>query len=108
MDPLLAYVFAGSRGGPTRVRIVRALLDGPRNPNMLANLLALDYKTVEYNLRVLTRHRFVVCEDPQRYGATYRPSKNLLAYRADFEAIAARLKSSASSPQARSPAGATP
>ena len=58
---------------------------------MLANLLGLNYKTVEYNLRVLTKQVLVVCDDPRTYGALYRPSRNLLAARNDFEAIRARL-----------------
>lgn len=58
---------------------------------MLANGLHLDYKTVEYNLRVLTKHRLVVCDAPEAYGAPYRASKNLLAYRADFETLAAAM-----------------
>lgn len=92
MDPVLAFVFAGSRGGPTRIRICQSLLERPRNPNMLATGLGLDYKTVEYNLRVLTKHRLVVCDAPDAYGAPYRASKNLLAYRSDFEALAAALR----------------
>lgn len=88
MDRLLWYLFAGSRGGPTRVRIVELLLGRPRNANELARELGLDYKTVEYNLRVLAKHVVVVLEDPDAYGRTYRPSKNLLAARADFAAIA--------------------
>lgn len=58
---------------------------------MLATGLGLDYKTVEYNLRVLTKHRLVVCDAPAAYGAPYRASKNLLAYRSDFETLLSRL-----------------
>lgn len=91
MDRVLWFAFAATRGGPTRVRIVEALLEVPRNVNMLAQLLGLNYKTVEYNLRVLTKQVLVVCDAPRTYGALYRPSKNLLAGRADFEVIRARL-----------------
>jgi predicted transcriptional regulator len=91
VDRLLAYVFAGTRGGPTRIRIAALLLQRPRNINAIARELGLDYKTVDYNLRVLSKNRFVVCEDPHAYGALYMPSKNLLAYRDQFETLHAQL-----------------
>lgn len=93
MDRLLWYVFAGSRGGPTRIRILEALLERPRNANQLADLLGLDYKTVEYNLRVLQKHVVTVCDTPGAYGALHHPSKNFLANRATFDAIVAATRS---------------
>lgn len=73
MDRLLWYVFAGSRGGPTRTRIVRALLERPQNVNQLAVRLGLDYKTVEYNVRVLAKHVLVVRSVEAGYGAPCFP-----------------------------------
>lgn len=85
MDRILWYLCFGSRGGPTRIRILKALLDEPHNTNQLARRLGLDYKTVEYNLRVLRKHNIVVQpEDSPSYGALFEPSKNLLADREDF------------------------
>ncbi len=93
MDRRLWYVIAGTRGGPTRGRILGELLRQPQNAHQLARRLGLDYKTVEYNLRVLKRHVFVVCPNPDAYGALYFPSKNLEAVRDEFERLAARLPS---------------
>ena len=90
VDRLLWYLFAGSRGGPTRIRILRALLDRPYNTHQLSKLLRLDYKTVEYNLRVLSKHVVVVADSPGSYGALYHPSKNLLAHTATFDQILAK------------------
>lgn len=104
MNRLLWYVFAGSRGGPTRIRIVRSLLERPLNAHQLAKHLGLDYKTVEYNLRVLTKHVLVVCPDAGVYGALYEPSKNLLAAREDFERLASAMKLSWQTSPAPSPA----
>lgn len=98
LDSLLWYIFAGSRGGPTRIRIVRALLDRPRNVNQVAAHLGLDYKTVEYNLRVLEKHRFVVRPEAGAYGAPYHASKNLAAQRAAFDTLAAALEAPAPKP----------
>ncbi len=91
MDRLLWYVFAGSRGGATRVRIINALLDRPHNTNELARRLDLDYKSVEYQLRVLLKHVYVVTSGPD-YGRLYEPSKNLVAAFEEFQAIAAKLE----------------
>lgn len=90
MDRLLWYVFAGSRGGATRVRIVQALMEEPRNTHELARHLGMDYKTIQYNLRVLDKHRYVVAGE-EGYGQSWRASKNLLAVQDDFEAVAAGL-----------------
>jgi DNA-binding transcriptional ArsR family regulator len=90
VDRVLAYVCFGSRGGPTRVRILKALLREPRNTNRLAEALGLDYKTVEYNLRVLAKHRLVVRPLGDAYGTPWEPSKNLLADLADFLHAAAK------------------
>lgn len=91
MDRVVWFVFAGSRGGPTRARIMSLLLARPHNTNELARSLGLDYKTVEYNLRVLAKHRLVRQEPEGAYGAPFWPSKNLEAARADFQQIAAKM-----------------
>lgn len=90
MDRLLWYLFAGSRGGPTRIQIMRELLDEPQNAHQLAKDLGRDYKTIEYNLRVLMKNVIVVSDDPKAYGALYHPSKNFLAALETFERIAAK------------------
>lgn len=90
MDRLLWYVFAGSRGGATRIRIVQHLLEHPHNTNELSRRLGMDYKSVEYQLRVLRKHTYVVAGD-EPYGRLFHPSKNLLAAMQDFEAVAARV-----------------
>ena len=81
VERLLRYLLLGSRGGPTRLRILEALLQEPLNLNRLAKRLDMDYKTIEHNVRVLVKHVVVVCPDKGSYGATYHPSKNLLANR---------------------------
>jgi len=84
------YVFAGSRGGATRARIVHAVLETPKNNHQLAKELGLDYKTVQYNLRVLDKHRYLVTVT-EGYGTLWAPSKNLLAVADQFQAICADL-----------------
>lgn len=70
MEGVLWYLFASSRGGPSRVRILRALDERPRNPNELATGLDLDYSTVRHHLDVLQRNN-VVERSGDEYAAAY-------------------------------------
>lgn len=67
---LLALLIAGSRGGPTRLRLLDLLAAEPRNAHQLAKALGVDYKTVEHHLRVLSRSRLVA--GGEGYGGAYR------------------------------------
>lgn len=70
MDGVLWYVLASSRGGPTRIRILRALDDRPRNANQLATDLDLDYTTIRHHLDVLGENG-VVERQGEDYAAVY-------------------------------------
>lgn len=73
MEGVLWYVLTGTRGGPNRVRILRALAERPRNANQLAADLDLDYKTVRHHLGVLEEND-VVRDSGDDYGAVYLPT----------------------------------
>lgn len=70
MEAVLWQVFAGTRGGPNRIRILEALDERPRNCNQLAEDLNLNYKTVEHHLDVLEDNGIVESTDSD-YGAVY-------------------------------------
>ena len=70
MEGVLWYVLASSRGGPSRVRIVRAIDDRPRNANQLAEALDLDYTTVRHHLDVLMDNS-VLRRSGDEYAAVY-------------------------------------
>lgn len=53
MEDILWYLFASSRGGPTRIKIVEELVEQPRNANELAARLDYDYTTIRHHLDVL-------------------------------------------------------
>ncbi|MFD1515150.1 ArsR/SmtB family transcription factor [Halomarina rubra] len=76
MEAVLWYVLTGTRGGPNRARILRALHARPRNPNKLANDLDLDYKTVRHHLDVLVDNG-IVSASGDEYGAVYLPSERV-------------------------------
>lgn len=75
---LLKFVFFTSRGGITRLEIVRILEKKPVNANQLAKELDVDYKTVMHHLESLTKHKLVV-KDGDGYGAVYRLSKDFFS-----------------------------
>jgi len=66
-------VLTGTRGGPNRVRLLRAVDERPRNANQLAEDLDLDYKTVRHHLDVLVDND-IVQSSGDDYGAVYLPT----------------------------------
>ena len=88
---LLLYVFAGTRGGLTRLRIIMRLLADARNTNQLANDLGLDYKAVKHHLRVLERNSMVKKIGDDRYGALYCISDLLEAHLAVLDMVIDKL-----------------
>ena len=73
MEAALWYVLTGTRGGPNRVRLLRAVNERPRNANQLAEDLDLDYKTVRHHLDVLVDND-IVQSSGDDYGAVYLPT----------------------------------
>ena len=71
------FLFVGSRGGETRVRIVSLILRKPLNANQIASSLKLDYKTVQHHLKILTENRILATIDKAQYGAIYFLSKEI-------------------------------
>jgi DNA-binding transcriptional ArsR family regulator len=70
MEDVLWHLLASSRGGPSRVRIIRAIDERPRNANQLADALDLDYTTVRHHLDRLVENN-VVRSTENDYGAVY-------------------------------------
>lgn len=76
MEDVLRSVLEGMRGGETRIRILHAIHERPRNVNRLAKSLDLDYETVSYHLRLL-EERDLVTASGDEYGAVYLPTDSL-------------------------------
>jgi len=74
MDTVLWQTLAGTRGGPNRARVLRALDDRPRNANQLAEDLDLAYNTIRHHLEVLEENGVVTSSDAS-YGVIYLPSE---------------------------------
>jgi DNA-binding transcriptional ArsR family regulator len=52
---LLWYLFAGSKGGDNRIKIIDLLKERPYNINQLAEALDLDYKAIKHHITVLEK-----------------------------------------------------
>jgi DNA-binding transcriptional ArsR family regulator len=73
METVLWQALAGTRGGPNRARILRALDEQPQNANQLAEKFDLAYNTVRHHLEVLEENKIVQSSDAD-YGTVYLPS----------------------------------
>lgn len=67
---LLWYIFAGSRGGLNRTRIIDLLMKRPYNMNQLSEALGLNYRAVQHHVGVLEKNN-LVCKAGERYGILY-------------------------------------
>ena len=76
MEAVLWQVLAGTRGGPNRARILKALDDRPRNANRLANDVGLAYQTVRHHLETLEENDVITSSD-EEYGRIYLPSERV-------------------------------
>lgn len=67
---LLWYLFAGSRGGENRIKIIDLLKERPHNINQLAEALGVDYKAVQHHIGVLEKNNMVT-RTGEKYGVLY-------------------------------------
>jgi DNA-binding transcriptional ArsR family regulator len=87
---LLGWLIAGTRGGPTRAKMILALKESPQNANQLATLLKMDYKTMRHHLEVLEKNR-IITSVGDRYGATYFLSQMMEDNYSEFEEIVKKI-----------------
>ena len=73
---LLWYLFAGSKGGENRIKIINLLQDTPLNINRMAEVLDLDYKAVQHHMDVLEKNN-LVSRMGEKYGIMYFVSNYL-------------------------------
>lgn len=90
---LLWFVFAGSRGGLNRLKLVSTLKNTPLNANQLAKELGLDYKAIQHHIRVLEKNN-IITKVGEKYNVTYFISNFLEANMESFNEIASKLEKS--------------
>ncbi|HEX2614064.1 MAG TPA: winged helix-turn-helix domain-containing protein [Nitrososphaera sp.] len=88
---LLWYLFAGSRGGENRIRIIDLLKDRPYNMNQLAEALGVDYKAAQHHIGVLEKNN-MVSREGEKYGVLYFVSNYLEANIEAFNDVRATIE----------------
>ena len=88
---LLWYLFAGSKGGDNRIRIIDLLRERPYNINQLAEILGLDYKAIRHHIMVLEKSN-LVSKMGQKYGVLYFISNYLEANIESFKEIRSKIQ----------------
>jgi DNA-binding transcriptional ArsR family regulator len=87
---LLGWLIAGTRGGPTRAKIIEILKETPQNANQLAGLLKMDYRTIRHHLDVLQKNRLITSAG-ESYGMTYFLSPAMEENYAMFQEIVDKI-----------------
>jgi len=90
---LLWFVFAGSKGGLNRIRLISAIRKTPLNTNQLAKELGLDYKAIQHHLNVLDKNNLIT-KVGDKYGATFFISTFLEVNLETFDEIVMKLEKS--------------
>ncbi len=67
---LLYWLLNASRGGPTRLNVLKKLHKKPMNTRQLAMALGLDYKTVQVHVELLFSEG-VILTPKKKYGSVY-------------------------------------
>lgn len=87
---LLWFLFAGSRGGENRIRIIDLIKERPHNMNQLAEAMGVDYKAVQHHIGVLEKNNMVT-RTGEKYGVLYFISNYLEANIEAFDEVKAAI-----------------
>ncbi len=88
---LLWFLFAGSRGGENRIRIIDLIKEHPQNMNQLAEAMGVDYKAVQHHILVLEKNNMVT-KTGEKYGVLYFISNYLEANLQAFDEVKAAIE----------------
>jgi|ERR671936_922062 DNA-binding transcriptional ArsR family regulator len=88
---LLWYLFAGTKGGQNRIKIIDLLREQPYNINKLAEYLGLDYKAVQHHINVLEKNN-LVSKIGEKYGVLYFISNYLEINIQAFNEVKSKIK----------------
>jgi predicted transcriptional regulator len=87
---LLWFLFAGSRGGDNRMKIIDLLKERPYNINQLSESLGLDYKAIQHHILVLQKNNLIT-KMGEKYGVLYFISNYLEANIEAFNEIKSKI-----------------
>ncbi len=73
---LLLYLFTGTSGGHTRLKIIMNLEARPLNTHQLSKEMGFDYKAIQHHMKVLEKNNLVT-KVGEKYGALFHLSNFL-------------------------------
>jgi predicted transcriptional regulator len=87
---LVSFLFTGTRGGGNRMKIMLLLAQRPMNTHQIAKELNLDYKAIQFHLRILEKNN-MIAHAGEKYGTIFMLS-TFLEYNIDaFNEIISKL-----------------
>ena len=86
------FLFVGSRGSDSRIRIMSVLRKRPGNTNQLSRELGMDYKGIQHHIKILEENNLVK-KIGNQYGLIYCVSALFENSEAVFDEIVDRLES---------------
>ena len=88
---LFWFLFVGSRGSDTRIRIMSVLRKRPGNINQLSRELGMDYKGTQHHIKNLEKNNLVK-HVGKKYARTYLASVFFEANESVFDEIVIKLE----------------
>ena len=88
----LYWILAGTMGGDNRARILEELFKEPQNTNQLSKKLKLDFKTVQYHLKVLEKNGLVTFQVGGGFAKLFFPSRMLEDNQNSFKEILDKIE----------------
>ena len=83
---LTFWLLEGTKGGPTRIRLLLLLKARPMNMHQLSKSANMDYKTVEHHISLLEKNGLVECIG-DGYGRVYFISESMLSQKDILESV---------------------
>lgn len=84
------YIFVGTKGGTTRLKIVELLKQRPYNMHQLSKQLDVDYRTILHHIKILVDNNIIYSEG-KTYGEIYFFTELFESEKATLEEIKKRL-----------------
>ncbi len=88
---LFWFLFAGSRGGDNRIRIISLLRNTPLNTNQISTDLGLYYKVIQQHLKLLEKNNRI-SKFGVKYGSIYYLSELFQQGEEVFNEIQAKIR----------------